>query len=187
MSLRRAVSCSEGYNRVNILSRPLVSLPETPADLADSSLRASSVELNLGPKQCSLINTIREGEDDTVLTGNALGTVHVYGIQGPHREQERSFVAHTGGSISSLIVFDSRNVLTSGADGKVRLWGLDTNDEEHVAPVAEIGGQADVVWRVVNVGHTAIIALTRGDIEVWDLELTTYPPRELRTRKKHPG
>lgn len=64
------------------------------------------------------------------------------------------------------------------------------NDEEHGAPVAELGGRADVVWRVVNVGHTVIIALARGDktiIEVWDLEVTPYPPRELKTRKEHAG
>lgn len=144
----------------------------------------------MGPNQRGLVNAIKEGEDNTLLTGNTQGTIHVYDIQGPHHELERSFVAHTPGSISSLIVFDSRNILTSGAGGKVRLWDLDVNDEGHETPVAEIEGRADVVWRVVNVGHTVIIALSRGDktvIEVWDLELTSYPPRELKTRKEHPG
>lgn len=144
----------------------------------------------MGPNQRGLITAIREGEGNTLLTGDSLGTIHVYDIQGPHRELERSFVAHTGGNISSLIVFDSRHILASGAGGKVRLWDLDVIDEEHGAPVVEIGGRADVIWRVVNVGHTVTIALARGDktiIEVWDLELTTYPPRQLKTRKEHLG
>ncbi|MCJ1243938.1 hypothetical protein MMC30_001135 [Trapelia coarctata] len=133
-----------------------------------------------------LITNIKEGKDDTFVASDNKGNIQVYDIKNSPCERKRSFIAHPDSSVSSLIVFNSGHIFTSGSDGKVRLWDLTTNAEEKMTPVAEMGEPARMVWRVVSVGARVIIALFRGNgiiIEFWDLDIPGHHPEEVKTRK----
>lgn len=89
----------------------------------------------------------------------------------------------------SLIVFNRGNILTSGSDGKLRLWDLNATDKENMAPVAEFGEPAKAIWRVVSAGSRVISALFRGNgiiIEFWDLDIPGHHPEEVKTQTSAP-